>query len=196
MTEQTPSKPVARYLLAALPLILFMALTFVFLKQLSSGIDPNKLPSVLINLPAPDFPTQPLAGLKVNGQSLPAISKELVSGKVTVVNVWASWCVPCRAEHPQLMELAEIKPDVLLIGINYKDKNANALRFLGGLGNPYAAVSIDPNGAASIDWGVYGIPETFILDKTGTIIYKYVGPINEAILAGTLIPILDTALAK
>ncbi|MCP4049057.1 MAG: DsbE family thiol:disulfide interchange protein [Gammaproteobacteria bacterium] len=196
MTEQAPSKPVARYLLAALPLILFMALAFVFLKQLSSGIDPNKLPSVLINLPAPDFPTEPLAGLKVNGQSLPAISKELISGRVVVVNVWASWCVPCRAEHPQLMELAEIKPEVLLIGINYKDKNANALRFLGGLGNPYAAVSIDPNGAASIDWGVYGIPETFILDKTGTIIYKYVGPINEAILAGKLIPILDTALAK
>ncbi len=196
MTEQAPPKPVARYLLAALPLILFMALAFVFLKQLSSGIDPNKLPSVLINLPAPDFPAEPLVGLKENGQQFPAISKELISGKVVLVNVWASWCVPCRSEHPVLMKLAEIKPEVLLVGINYKDKNANALRFLGGLGNPYAAVSIDPNGAASIDWGVYGIPETFILDKTGTIIYKYVGPIGEAILAGNILPILDAELAK
>ena len=83
-----------------------------------------------------------------------------------------------------------------MVGINYKDKNPNALRFLGGLGNPYAAVSIDPNGSASIDWGVYGIPETFILNKSGTIIHKHVGPINEAVLVQKIIPIIDAELAK
>jgi cytochrome c biogenesis protein CcmG/thiol:disulfide interchange protein DsbE len=86
--------------------------------------------------------------------------------------------------------------EILLVGINYKDKTLNALRFLGGLGNPYAAVSVDPNGSASIDWGVYGIPETFIVDKTGTIIYKHVGPINDNILNKKIIPIIDGALAK
>jgi cytochrome c biogenesis protein CcmG/thiol:disulfide interchange protein DsbE len=196
MSEQTSSIPVGRYLVAAIPLVLFLALAFIFFKQLNSGNDPNKLPSVLINKVAPDFPTEPLLGLKNDGAQLPSISKELISGKVVLVNVWASWCVPCRIEHPILTRLAEIRKDLLMVGINYKDKNPNALRFLGGLGNPYAAVSIDPNGSASIDWGVYGIPETFILNKSGTIIHKHVGPINEAVLVQKIMPIIDAELAK
>ena len=196
MSEETSPNPLRTYLIAAIPLALFLALAIIFYKQLVSGISPNDLPSVLIDLPAPDFPAEPLVGLKVDGVQVPAISKELTAGKVVVVNVWASWCVPCRQEHPVITRLAEQKKEILLVGINYKDKTLNALRFLGGLGNPYAAVSVDPKGVASIDWGVYGIPETFIVDRTGTIIYKHVGPINDALLDGKIIPIIDGALAK
>jgi len=196
MSKSTSPRPLGRYLIAAIPLVLFLALALIFFKQLNSGNDPNKLPSVLINRDAPNFPTEPLSGLKHNGAQLPAITKQMISGKVVLVNVWASWCVPCRAEHPILTRLAEVRKDLLMVGINYKDKNPNALRFLGGLGNPYAAVSIDPNGAASIDWGVYGIPETFILGKSGKIVYKHVGPISEAVLIEKIIPVIDAELAK
>ena len=196
MSEQTSTTPVSKYVVAAIPLLLFLALALIFFKQLNSGVDPNKLPSVLIDKAAPDFPTQPLSGLKKDGAQLPAISRELVAGRVVLVNVWASWCVPCRAEHPFLTHLAKIRENLLMVGINYKDKNPNALRFLGGLGNPYQAVSIDPTGSASIDWGVYGIPETFILNKSGMIIHKHVGPINEAVLVKKIMPIIDAELAK
>ncbi|MCP4184826.1 MAG: DsbE family thiol:disulfide interchange protein [Hyphomicrobiales bacterium] len=196
MNEHVSKNPVGKYIVAAIPLVLFLALVFIFYKQLSSGINPNKLPSVLINKAAPSFPAEPLVGLKVDSVQLPPVSKELISNKVVLVNVWASWCVPCRNEHPFLTRLAEIRKSLLMVGINYKDKNPNALRFLGGLGNPYAAVSIDPNGSTSIDWGVYGIPETFILNKSGTIVYKHVGPINEAILIQKILPIIDAELAK
>ena len=196
MNERASRRPVSRYVVAAIPLILFLALAFIFFKQLNSGNDPNKLPSVLIDKAAPDFPTEPLLGLKNEGKQLPSISREIISGKVVLVNVWASWCVPCRTEHPILTRLAEIRKDLLMVGINYKDKNPNALRFLGSLGNPYAAVSIDPNGSASIDWGVYGIPETFILNKSGIIVHKHVGPINEAVLIQKIMPVIDTELAK
>jgi cytochrome c biogenesis protein CcmG/thiol:disulfide interchange protein DsbE len=196
MSEEVPPNPLKPYLVAAIPLVLFLGLAIIFYRQLVSGINPNDLPSVLINQPAPDFPVEPLVGLKVAGVQVPAISKKFIAGKVAVVNVWASWCVPCRIEHPVITKLAEDKKEILLVGINYKDKNQNALRFLGGLGNPYAAVSIDPTGSASIDWGVYGIPETFIVDRMGAIIYKHVGPISQAIMDKKIIPIIDGALAK
>jgi cytochrome c biogenesis protein CcmG/thiol:disulfide interchange protein DsbE len=194
MSEEASANPLKTYMIAAIPLVLFLAVAIIFYRQLTSGINPNDLPSVLINQPAPDFPEEPLVGLKVNGKQVPAISMRLVAGKVTVVNVWASWCVPCRIEHPIITKLAEDKKEILLVGINYKDKNLNALRFLGGLGNPYGAVSIDPTGSASIDWGVYGIPETFILDRTGIIIFKHVGPLNQAMIDRKIIPIIDGAL--
>ncbi len=196
MSTDKPTGTARRYVLAALPLVLFLSMAFIFYKQLISGIDPNKLPSVLIGKPAPAFPGEILQGLKKDGVQIPAISDEIIAGKVALVNVWASWCVPCRVEHPVLSKFAKENKDVPLVGINYKDKNPNALRFLGALGNPYAAVSIDPTGAASIDWGVYGIPETFIVDKTGVIIHKHVGPISQKVLETKLIPIINAAKAK
>ena len=197
MSEETSPNALRTYLIAAIPLALFLALAIIFYKQLVSGINPNDLPSVLINQPAPNFPNEPLVGLKVNGIQIPAITMELTWGKVAVVNVWASWCGSLQAgTSGDCQRLAQDRKEMLLVGINYKDKTLNALRFLGGLGNPYAAVSVDPKGTASIDWGVYGIPETFVVDKTGTIIYKHVGPINEAILEMKIIPIIDEALAK
>ena len=196
MSDGNPANPLKTYLLASLPLIIFAALAAIFYTQLKSGDNSRDLPSVLIGKPAPHFPDDPLAGLTTQGIPVPAVTAELIKGKVVVVNVWASWCVPCRQEHPVISKLAEARKDILLVGINYKDKTPNALRFLGALGNPYAAVSIDPSGAASIDWGVYGIPETYILDRTGTIVHKHVGPISEAILAEKIMPIIEAALTK
>jgi cytochrome c biogenesis protein CcmG/thiol:disulfide interchange protein DsbE len=113
-----------------------------------------------------------------------AFSADLKGG-VTLVNVWASWCGPCRDEHPLLIELAR-DPAIRLVGINYKDQPENARRFLGSLGNPFAAVGVDASGRAAIDWGVYGVPETFVIAPDGTIAYKHVGPITQATLQGPL----------
>lgn len=196
MNDEAPKHSIKTYLIATIPLALFILLALIFYKQLKSDTDPNTLPSVLINKPAPDFPTEPLAGLNKDNKPVPAITKEMTQNRVVLVNIWASWCVPCRAEHPVITQIAQNYPDLLVVGINYKDKNPNALRFLGALGNPYHAVSIDPNGAASIDWGVYGIPETYILNKDGVIAYKHVGPISEKILTEKIAPVLDVELAK
>ena len=195
MSEQTSSRSVGRYVVAAIPLVLFLALALIFFKQLNSGNDPNKLPSVLINKVAPDFPTEPLSGLKNDGVQLPSISRELISGRVVLVNVWASWCVPCRAEHPILTQLAEIRKDLLMVGINYKDKTENARRFLGALGNPFDAVGVDKAGRTSIDWGVYGVPETFVVDGQGVIRLKHVGPLTPRAVSESLMPAIRAAAA-
>jgi cytochrome c biogenesis protein CcmG/thiol:disulfide interchange protein DsbE len=110
---------------------------------------------------------------------VPGLSDADLKGRVTVVNVWASWCVPCRQEHPVLAELAK-NPSMRVVGINYKDNPENARRFLGSLGNPFAAIGIDPNGRAAIDWGVYGVPETFVVGPDGTIRHKHIGALLPA----------------
>lgn len=164
-------------LLYLLPALVFTALALLFLARLYSG-DPSKVPSALIGRPVPAFALEPLPGLVRDGQPVPGLSSEdLKGGRVTVVNVWASWCAPCREEHPVLMELAK-DPSIRLVGINYKDSPENARRFLGALGNPFAAVGVDPNGRTAIDWGVYGVPETFVIGPDGTIRYKHIGPIT------------------
>ena len=108
---------------------------------------------------------------------MPGLSGDDLKGGVTVVNVWASWCAPCRQEHPLLMDLAK-NPAVRVVGINYKDNPENARRFLGALGNPFAAVGGDPSGRAAIDWGVYGVPETFVVGPDGAIRHKHIGPLT------------------
>lgn len=177
-----------------LPLILFLTLSGLFLFQLLWGNDPRQIPSVLINKPAPDFELPPLVGLARGGEQLPGISKADLLGKVTVLNIWASWCVPCRQEHPFLIKLAEDKR-INLVGLNYKDKPENALGFLSELGNPYSAVGIDEKGRAGIDWGVYGVPETFIVGPKGMIRYKYIGPLTAQSYETTFIPSLNKVLA-
>ena len=164
-------------LLFLLPALVFVALVLLFGVQLISGRNPGEVPSVLINKPVPAFSLAPLEGLTVNGQPVPGFSNEDLKGRVTLVNVWASWCGPCRQEHPLLVELAR-DPSIRVVGINQKDNPDNARRFLGTLGNPYAAVGVDPNGRASIDWGVYGVPETFIVGPDGTIRHKHIGPLT------------------
>lgn len=174
--DDTLQKP-RRRIVFLLPVILFVGLALLFLFRLGGG-DPSQVPSALINKPAPTFNLSPLEGLLANGQPVPGFSDADLKGRTTVVNVWASWCGPCRQEHPLLLELAR-DPSIRLVGINQRDNPDNARRFLGALGNPFAAVGTDPKGRASIDWGVYGVPETFIVGPDGTIRHKHIGPLTE-----------------
>ncbi len=164
-------------LIFILPGAVFIVLAVLFFVQLTSGRNPSDLPSVLLNKPVPTFSLAPLEGLAAGGQPVPGFSNEDLKGRITIVNVWASWCAPCRQEHPLLVELAK-DPSVRLVGINQRDNPDNARRFLGALGNPYAAIGVDPNGRASIDWGIYGVPETFIVGPDGTIRHKHIGPLT------------------
>jgi len=191
MNEQASAKGPKRgrfWVLA--PVLVFAGLAAVFMTGLRSG-DPSKLPSALINQPAPSFELPALQGLTSNDNPVPGLSsKSLAGGKVTLINVWASWCGPCREEHPQLIELAK-RDDIDLAGLNYKDQRENALRFLNALGNPYAAVGVDASGRTSVDWGVYGVPETFVINGKGIIVYKFTGPITEKALREEVIPAID-----
>jgi cytochrome c biogenesis protein CcmG, thiol:disulfide interchange protein DsbE len=163
-------------ILYLVPVLVFTALAALFLFRLFSG-DPSRIPSALIGRPVPSFALAPLPGLMQVGQPVPGLSDaDLKTGAVTVVNVWASWCGPCRQEHPALMQLAR-NPSLRMVGINYKDNPENARRFLGALGSPFAAVGVDPTGRTAIDFGVYGVPETFIVGPDGTIRDKHIGPL-------------------
>ena len=196
VAETKNSGPRRRWVLALLPLILFGGLVAVFLAQMLRGGASSDIPSALIGKPVPEFSLPALAGLKdAVGAAIPGLSSaDLRAGKLHVVNVWASWCGPCRLEHPLLMELGK-DPRIELVGINYKDEPVNALRFLGQLGNPFARIGADDKGRLTIDWGVYGVPETFVVDGGGVIRYRHVGPLTESSLREKLLPAIETALA-
>lgn len=181
--------------LVLLPLVVFAGLAGLFLFQLTLGDDPSKIPSALINKPAPEFILPPVDGLSENGTPMPGFARENLIGQVSVVNIFASWCGPCRQEHPLLEDLAELD-GFQMIGINYKDKPENARRFLGSLGNPYDRVGADANGRAAIDWGVYGVPETFIVDRAGTIRYKFIGPLDPESYRTAFLPELNKIIAE
>jgi len=195
--EQGPRR--RRWIVAVLPLVIFLVLAGIFLRQLELGGGSHDIPSALIGKSAPQFTLAPLAGLNGdNGAQLPGLSTADLKGAISVVNVWASWCVPCRVEQPLLSELAKKysgSTDIRLVGINYKDQTENALRFLGQFGNPFAAIGIDPRGKAAIDWGVYGVPETFVVDKNGIIAYKHVGPLTEDNFQSQFVPELEKIIA-
>ncbi|MCX2725036.1 DsbE family thiol:disulfide interchange protein [Roseibium salinum] len=176
--------------LVLLPLVVFAALAGLFAFQLTLGGDPQQIPSALINKPAPEFALNPVDGVLKDGVQVPGFSRQDLMGKVSVVNVFASWCVPCRQEHPLLEELAKVD-GIQLLGINYKDKPENARRFLGSLGNPYDRIGADDAGRAAIEWGVYGVPETYIVDPEGTIRYKFIGPLAPASYRDTFLPELQ-----
>jgi cytochrome c biogenesis protein CcmG/thiol:disulfide interchange protein DsbE len=139
----------------------------------------------------------PLDGLAfADGQPAAGLARQaLTAGKVSVVNFWASWCGPCVEEHPLLVRLSG-DPDIKLYGVNYKDQAVNARRFLGRYGNPFTAVGVDANGRAAIDWGVYGMPETFVVDGRGVIAYKHVGPLTSKSLAAQLLPAIEAAKTR
>jgi len=166
----------SRRWVVALPLIGFIALAGLFLLRLHGG-DPSKIPSALIGRPAPQTALPALEGLVSSGAAVPGLDPAAFKGKVSVVNVWASWCVPCHDEAPLLTALAQDKR-LQIVGINYKDSPDNARRFLGRYGNPFGIVGVDGNGRAAIEWGVYGVPETFVVGREGTILYKMVGPVT------------------
>lgn len=177
-----------------LPLAFFLALAMVFLARLLSGGDPSTIPSVLVGKPAPEFNLPPLEGLDRDGAPVPGLASDDLRGEVSVVNVFASWCGPCRQEHPLLEELAR-DPRIRVLGINYKDVPGNALSFLDDLGNPYQAVGVDTRGRTAIDWGVYGVPETFLVDRDGIIREKFVGPLTPQSVAEVLNPAIEELAA-
>jgi cytochrome c biogenesis protein CcmG/thiol:disulfide interchange protein DsbE len=178
---------------SALPLLAFLALAGLFVLRLQSG-DHSALPSPLIGQPAPAFKLGPLAGADRPGLS----DADLRQGKTTLINFFASWCGPCRVEHPTLMKISAdgmLKAmGVQLVGINYKDAPANALQLLSADGNPFAAIGEDLDGRVGIDWGTTGVPETFIVRGDGTIAFKFTGPITERALKETILPEIEKSL--
>jgi cytochrome c biogenesis protein CcmG/thiol:disulfide interchange protein DsbE len=192
--QETPAgTPMRRKLLVALPLVLFLALAALFFFRLGSG-DPSRIPSALIGREAPKTDLPAVAGLVDAGKPLPGLITADFQGNVTVVNVWASWCVPCHDEVPFLEALSQDKR-IRVVGINYKDQPENARRFIGRYGNPFVAVGADPNGRAAIEWGVYGVPETFLVGRDGRIAYKLVGPLTEDNMKSIVLPAIEKALA-
>lgn len=190
MSVQPETKPAGnRRLVVLLPLLIFLVLAGIFLMQLLSGRDASTVPSALIGEKAPDTNLPPLEGMQ-----LPGFHTGHLGGKVTLLNVFASWCVPCRQEHPVLLGLSQDKR-FSMAGLNYKDVPENARRFLGELGNPYGAIGTDEKGRAAINWGVYGVPETFLIGKDGTILYKHVGPLSPEAAQTELLPRIEKALA-
>jgi len=165
--------------LAFAPLAVAMVFGGFFLWGLNPDRDPSEIPSVLISQPAPKFDLASVEGLET-----PGVSRADLVGNAgpVVVNVFASWCVPCRAEHAVLTNLVE-REGIRLFGINYKDKPEDAVRWLTALGNPYERIGADLSGRAGIEWGISGVPETFIVGPTGTVLYRYVGPVvgDEAV---------------
>lgn len=171
-----------RRLLYILPLLAFAAVAAWFAIGLTR--DPNRIPSALIDQPMPEFKLPPIAELGV-----PGLATDQIKGHVALVNVFASWCVPCRSEAPILMRLAR-ENGVTLYGIDYKDQEKDGAAFLKEFGNPYKAIGVDGDGRVGIDWGVYGVPETFVIDRQGRIRHKQVGPITPEALKTTILPLV------
>ena len=196
MTSQSnaPTTAPRRTFLMVLPLIAFIGLALLFWFRLGSG-DPSRIPSALIGRPAPQTALPALEGLQADNSQVPGLDPAAFKGKVSLVNVWASWCVPCHDEAPLLLKLADDKR-IRLIGINYKDNSDDARRFLGRYGNPFNAVGVDANGRGAIEWGVYGVPETFVVGRDGAIVYKLIGPITADNIDTVLRPQIDKALQQ
>jgi cytochrome c biogenesis protein CcmG, thiol:disulfide interchange protein DsbE len=192
MTENIAA-PARNRLIVLVPLLVFLGLAGLFMLRLGAG-DPSRIPSALIGQPAPETRLPGLAGLQRNGKEVPGLDSASFNGAVTLLNVWASWCVPCRDEAPLLVQLGADQR-IRIAGINYKDQPENARRFLDRYGNPFAANGVDANGRAGIEWGVYGVPETFVIGRDGHISYKLIGPITAENLQSTLMPAIEKALA-
>jgi len=173
-----------RYLI---PLVIFAAL--VALLVFGLGTDPREVPSPLIGKPAPQFRLPDLT------DPARSVSDADLKGKISLVNVWASWCSACRAEHQSLMALSEM-PDFQLIGLNWKDEGSTARQLLSVTGNPYDMIAYDPDNTVGINWGVYGAPETFVVDQKGIIRYKQIGPIDRQVWEETLQPLVAKLKAE
>lgn len=184
LMQNLPELPMFKFLI---PLFLFIGLA-IFL-ALGLGLNPKEIPSPLLDKPAPAF-NLPVLG--ANDQSLNVAD---LKGQVWLLNVWASWCVSCRDEHPVLVEFAKHNP-VILVGLNYKDEPTAAQQWLAKLGNPYRLSVMDQDGRTGIDYGVYGVPETFVIDKRGVIRHKHTGPVSVVDLEKTLLPMLTALEAE
>ncbi|MEQ1716666.1 MAG: DsbE family thiol:disulfide interchange protein [Hyphomicrobium sp.] len=179
-------------LIRLLPVAIFVVVAGLFAIALQTG-DPSKLPSMLIGKPAPVSTFPPVDGLIADSKQVPGFSTaDLAKGKVTIVNFWASWCTSCVEEHPLLARL-KTASGVELFGVAQKDDPAASRRFLGRYGNPFSVVGTDKSGRSSIDWGVYGMPETFIVNGRGEIVYKHIGPISEESIQSKILPAIAAA---
>lgn len=170
-----------------LPLAVFVGIAIFLFRGL--GIDPRKVPSPLVGKPAPSFS---LPELRDPNRS---VSNQDLLGQVSLLNVWATWCVSCRAEHQELMRIAR-EGGLQIVGLNYKDDRAEAVQWLKRLGDPYRMNAFDADGRAGIDWGVYGTPETFVIDRKGIIRHKHVGPVDRQVWEGTLRPLVQQLKAE
>jgi len=166
------------------PPVIFAGLAALFFFGMQRE-NPDELPSALTDKPAPTVEVVPL------GDKTTFADADLRSGGVTLVNYWASWCAPCRVEHPNLEALAE--EGVTIYGVNYKDKPGNALGFLAELGDPYTAIGADPKGRMALQWGVYGVPETYVIDGAGRIVLRFAGPITQRVLDSRIRPAIEKA---
>ncbi len=175
-----------RRILFLVPLVLFLVLAGYFALALRPGYDPQTLPSAMIDKEAPQFD---LAGLNGDG-----LARDALKGSPVVINFFASWCVPCRVEQPVLMRLAN-REHIPLYGIDYKDQPGDATKLLAQFGDPYRRVGLDPDGRVGLDFGVYGVPETYVLDSTGRIRKRFVGPLTAEEVDNELLPLLK-ALEK
>ena len=173
-----------RRLLYLLPALIFLVLAGYFAVSLRPDRDPRELPSAMIDKEAPVFD---LAGLK----TADGVSRDGLKGQPIVLNFFASWCVPCRIEHPLLMRLAE-KEKIPLYGIAYKDRPEDSIKLLSQLGDPYSRIGVDRDGRTGLDFGVYGVPETYVIDKTGHIRKRFVGPLSEEAVEKELLPLLKS----
>lgn len=192
ITQAEDTRILRRRLILVVPLLAFATIAGLLLYALRTG-DPSTLPSALIGKPVPDFVLPGVESLISEGRAVPGFSQaDLATGNVSIVNIWASWCGPCRTEHPFLDELKD-RTTAMMYGINYKDQAVNARRFLGRYGNPFVAVGADSRGRVAIDWGVYGVPETYIVNGKGQIVYRHVGPISRTVLDQILLPKIEMA---
>lgn len=195
-TRSTDEKPAGaapkRRFGALLPFAVFACLAALFFFALKAG-DPSKLPSALIGKPVPAFDLPPLE-MANKGTGANVTSAALGKGKPAIVHFFASWCAPCREEHPTVMALSDKlraeNPDVLFYGINYKDDASAARRFLGGYGDPYTQIGVDRSGRTAIDFGVYGVPETYVIAGDGTIAFRQAGPLNQEVVEAKILPLL------
>ena len=192
-TAEDTAKVGRHRLVVLIPLALFLGLAALFVIRLYAG-DPSQIPSALIGHPAPQTALPPVAGLVRDGTPVPGLDPTAFRGAVSVLNVWASWCVPCHDEAPLLVRLAQDKR-IRVVGINYKDQADNARRFLGRYGDPFVANGADENGRAAIEWGVYGVPETFVVGRDAHIAYKLIGPITPENLEAVLKTEIEKAIA-
>lgn len=175
-------RPPSRRAAMLAPLLLFAALVALFAVGLT--LNPREVPSPLIGKPVPQFDLPP-----VKGRTLGLASRDL-QGEVSIVNVFASWCVACRDEHPIFMDLRK-RGVVPIHGLDYKDKPDDAVRWLAELGDPYTRTGADLDGRVAIDWGVYGVPETFLIDREGRIAYKHIGPVTPQVMRDKLLPLIE-----
>ena len=181
-TSAAKKRPLAVFLIPGLFFALAVALFFALYRG-----DASLIPSALVGREAPEFALEALEGAGV-----PGLSHQDLGDGVSLLNIRASWCAPCRIEHPVLMEISEAG-EVPVFGIAYKDREANALNFLRELGNPYARIGVDLSGRAGIDWGIYGVPETFVIDAQGIVRYKHIGPITWELYEKVLLPEIEKA---